>query len=138
LLRPKTRRIIPAMPTARIVPGADKRNVARATFNVRGDEASAMLKELPTLKRHLAERWKITKVKVTFTNPCYPDHTQFSLAVELANDIGSAVVGLVLTEMYAWGKDSLKNFRKKRSKKRKSRKTKVRKLASSNRPRKKR
>lgn len=106
-----------AVPTVRLA-NETKPNIAKASFTLTRDEASEIAKALPKLKDYLEEKWAVTRIKIVYRNPCYPDHAQFSIWVDLAKDVTSTVVTLAGTAMSIWVGKKIKDYRKTREKNR--------------------
>jgi hypothetical protein len=99
------------MPTVTVV---DRKKIASPTFVWTWEEAKALDRALPELRQALKEAHGTDKVGMRFRNPWGgPNHTEFSLAVELAKGATAAIVATVSKWLFEWGRDFLKEYRKK-------------------------
>ena len=88
--------------------------IAVASFTTTWDEAIALHRALPKLRKQVREAYRIDNLEMRFVNPWGgPNHTEFSLAVELAKDATVAAVGAVTKWLLDLGKEFLKDYKKK-------------------------
>jgi len=88
--------------------------VAEAYFSWKWEEAIALRHELPRLRKQLKESNDIEDLQMRFINPWGGvSHTEFSLAVEMAKGATAAAVTVLSKWLLDWGKDFLKEYRKK-------------------------
>jgi hypothetical protein len=99
------------MPT---VVKATTHKVAVASFTTSWDEAIALHRALPKLRKQAREAYRIDNLEMRFVNPWRgPDHTEFNLAVELAKGATAAAVGAVTKWLLDMVREFLKDHRKK-------------------------
>jgi hypothetical protein len=88
--------------------------IAVASFTTTWEEAMALHHALRQLRKQVKEAYRIDKFEMRFNNPWRgPDHTEFTLAVELAKGAAAATVGAVTKWLLDTGREFLKDYRKK-------------------------
>ncbi len=94
--------------------GIKVEHVAKASFTVGWEEANALHHALPRLRKHLKQEYGIENLQMRFVNPWGGvNHTEFYLVVELAKGVTAATAAAVTKWLLDWGKDFLKEYRKK-------------------------
>ncbi len=93
---------------------ATSNRIAVVSFTTTWDEAKALQHAVPKLRRKLKDAYGIDDLGMRFINPWGgPNHTEFSLAVELAKGATATTVGAVTKWLLDMGRDFLKEYRKK-------------------------
>jgi hypothetical protein len=93
---------------------ATSQKIAVASFTATWDEANALHRALPEIRREVKKAYRIDNLEMRFINPWGgPNHTEFSLAVELAKGATAATVAAVTKWLLDMGRDFLKEYRKK-------------------------
>ena len=89
-------------------------HVAEASFTVHWEEAKALRHSLHRLRKRLKKDYDIENLQMRFINPWGGmNHTEFHLVVELAKSATAATAAAVTKWLLDWGKDFLKEYRKK-------------------------
>jgi hypothetical protein len=88
--------------------------IAVASFTATWDEAKALQRALPKMRRQVREAYRIDSLEMRFINPWGgPNHTEFDLVVELAKGATAAAVGAVTKWLLDMVREFLKDHRKK-------------------------
>jgi hypothetical protein len=103
---------IEAMPKVKVV--VESERIASASFVWTWDEATALNRALPKLRRELREVYGIDNIGVRFRNPWGgPTQTEFSLVIDLAKGATAGAAATLSKWLLDWGRDFLKEYRKK-------------------------
>jgi hypothetical protein len=104
------------MSRVRVVEGGSHR-IASTSFVWTWDEAKALNHALPKLRSDLKEAYNIDNIGLRFRNPWGgPNHTEFSLIVELAKGATGGAAATLSKWLLDWGRAFVKEHRKRHKK----------------------